>query len=297
MDERDSTTTSPISSRTLVPVTNFAIDIAPLGPLADPRAIRRLARAAEASGWDGLSMWDSLGLSMDSVAADLFVSLAAVAVETERLKLITSIVAVARRRPQLVVQAAASLDLVSEGRLVLGLGAGEDQPDFEAFGESHERTERIARMDESIAIIDAGLRGEALTHEGQFLTATGVTLGPRPLQQPRPPIWFGALRPGGLRRAARWDGWIAVAIGEDGVSTILTPEGLAEGAARLQTEREAAGLGQQPYDIAVLGSTATDGAGPQEYAAAGASWWLESLSPMRGSIDELEAIVRAGPPR
>ena len=205
--------------------------------------------------------------------------------------------AVARRRPQLVVQAAASLDLVSEGRLVLGLGAGEDQPDFEAFGESHERTLRIERMDESIAIIDAGLRGEALTHEGQHLTATGVTLGPRPLQQPRPPIWFGALRPGGLRRAARWDGWIAVALGEDGVSTILTPEGLAEGAARIQAEREAAGPSEQPYDIAVLGSTTTDGAGPHEYAAAGASWWLESLSPMRGSIDELEAIVRAGPPR
>lgn len=278
-------------------VTHYAIDIAPLGPLADPRAIARLARAAEASGWDGLSMWDSLGLSMGTVAADLFVTLAAVAVETQRLKLITSIVAVARRRPQLVIQAAASLDLVSDGRLVLGLGAGEDQPDFEAFGESHERTTRIARMDESIAIIDAGLRGEPLAHRGEHLVATGVTLGPRPLQQPRPPIWFGALRPAGLRRAARWDGWIAVALGEDGTSTILTPAGLSEGVARIRTEREAAKLDEGRYDIAVLGSSASDGPGPDEYAAAGATWWLESLSPMRGSVDELEAIVRAGPPR
>lgn len=276
---------------------HYAIDIAPLGTLADPRAITRLARAAEASGWDGISMWDSLGLSMGSVAADLFVTLAAVAAETERLKLITSIVAVARRRPQLVVQAAASLDLVSEGRLVLGLGAGEDQPDFEAFGESHDRATRIARMDEGIGIIDAGLRGQPLHHEGEHLTATGVTLGPRPLQQPRPPIWFGALRPGGLRRAARWDGWIAVALGEDGTSTILTPDGLGEGAARIRTERGSNGLAEQPYDIAVLGSTAADGPGPDQYAAAGASWWLESLSPMRGSVDALEAIVHAGPPR
>ncbi len=275
----------------------YAIDIAPLGTLADPRAITRLARAAEAAGWDGISMWDSLGLSMGSVAADLFVTLAAVAAETERLKLITSVVAVARRRPQLVVQAAASLDLISEGRLVLGLGAGEDPPDFESFGESHERSSRIARMDEGIAIIDAGLRGEALAHEGEHLTATGITLGPRPHQQPRPPIWFGALRPAGLRRAARWDGWIAVAVGEDGSSTILTPDGLGDGAARIRAEREATGLAERPYEIAVLGRSATGAPAPSEYAAAGASWWLESLSPMRGSVDELEAVVRAGPPK
>ena len=275
----------------------YAIDIAPLGTLADPRAITRLARAAEAAGWDGISMWDSLGLSMGSVAADLFVTLAAVAAETERLKLITSVVAVARRRPQLVVQAAASLDLISEGRLVLGLGAGEDPPDFEAFGESHDRSSRIARMDEGITIIDAGLRGEALAYAGEYLTATGVTLGPRPHQQPRPPIWFGALRPGGLRRAARWDGWIAVAVGEDGSSTILTPDGLGDGAARIRAEREAAGLTERPYEIAVLGLSAAGAPTPHEYAAAGANWWLESLSPMRGSVDELEAVVRAGPPK
>jgi alkanesulfonate monooxygenase SsuD/methylene tetrahydromethanopterin reductase-like flavin-dependent oxidoreductase (luciferase family) len=177
------------------------------------------------------------------------------------------------------------------------LGAGEDEPDFEAFGEPHDRKTRIARMDEGMAIIDAGLRGEPLADTGEHRAATGVTLGPRPFQRPRPPIWFGALRPAGLRRAARWEGWIAVALGEDGASTILTPEGLRDGSAWIHVEREAAGLGEQPYDIAVLGSTAAPGPRPIDYAAAGASWWLESLSPSRGSIDELEAIVSAGPPK
>ncbi len=118
-----------------MPKARYAIDIAPLGHLSDPLAILRLARAAEESDWDGLSIWDSLGLSMGTSAADPFVTLAAVAVSTERLRLITSVIAIARRRPQLVVQAAGTLDLLSAGRLVLGVGAGEDRVDFEAFGE------------------------------------------------------------------------------------------------------------------------------------------------------------------
>ncbi len=278
-------------------VNHYAIDIAPLGSLADPRSILRLALAAEDSGWDGLSIWDSLGLSMGTSAADPFATLAAVAVRTNSLRLITSVIAAARRRPQLVVQAAATLDLLSEGRLILGLGAGEDRPDFEAFGESHERATRISRMDEAIAIIDAGLRGTPLEHAGTHLTATGVTLGPRPLQRPRPPIWFGALKPGGLRRAAHWEGWIAVALAEDGSSIDMTPIELRARAERIRRERATLGLEAAPYDIAVLGSSAADGPAPSEYLAAGASWWLESLSPMRGTVDELEALVRAGPPR
>jgi len=275
----------------------YAIDIAPLGDLSDPRAIVRLARAAEESGWDGLSIWDSLGLSMGTGAAEPFVALAAIAAQTERLRLITSIISVSRRRPQLVIQAAATLDLVSEGRLVLGVGAGEDKPDFEAFGESHERTARIGAMDESLAVIDAGLRGQQLEHDGAYVTARGVVLGPRPLQDPRPPMWLGALRPGGVRKAARWDGWIAVAMSEDGSSMEMSPARFAELVALAHTEREVLGRAGEPFDVAVLGIAGLDGITAGDFGRAGATWWLESLSPMRGSVEELEAIVRDGPPR
>ena len=77
----------------------YAIDIAPLGDLADPVPIVRLAVAAERAGWDGLSTWDSLGASMGAAAADPFVALTAVASATERLRLILSVVALPRRRP------------------------------------------------------------------------------------------------------------------------------------------------------------------------------------------------------
>ena len=263
-----------------------AIDIAPLGDLADPAAIVRLAAAAERAGWDGVSTWDSLGVSMGAPAADPFIALAAVASATERLRLIASVVALPRRRPQLVAQAAATLDRWSGGRLVLGIGAGGDPADFTSFGESYEAKGRMARFDEAAALVDGYLRGDG-----------GPAVGPRPVQEPRPPIWVGGMRPGALRRAARWDGWIAIAVSDDGSAMNLSADGLASMVERLRVERALAGHAGLPFDIAVFGFSEPSGADAvAAFGAAGATWWLESLSPMRGSIDKLLARVDAGPP-
>lgn len=275
----------------------FAVDVAPLGDLADPEAIVRVGRAAEASGWDGLSIWDSTGVSMGTVAPDPFVALAAVAAATERLRLIASVIALPRRRPQLVVQAAATLDRVSGGRLILGVGAGGDPGDFEAFGEVVPLAERVARMDADLAVIDPWLRGETARVDGPG--AADVRVGPRPLQEPRPPIWLGGMRPGALRRAARWDGWIAIATSDDGSSMVLEPAAFQEMVERVHAERATAGRARGPYDIAVFGFTDPGEPGRtvvRAYTDAGATWWLESLSPMRGSLEALLAIVEAGPP-
>lgn len=273
----------------------FAIDVAPLGALSDPTAIVRLGVAAEAAGWDGLSIWDSIGVSMGSAAADPFVSLAAVAAATERIRLIASVVVVARRRPQLVAQAAATLDLVSGGRLVLGVGAGNDPGDLDPFGEAGPLSGRVARMDAALAAIDPWLRGEParLDVEG----ATEVRVGPRPHQRPRPPIWLGGMRPAALRRAAAWDGWIAIATSDDGSSMALSPEAFGDMVDRVRDERLAIGCAGEPFDVAVFAlSDLADADAVQAFADRGATWWLESLSPMRGSVDELLAVVESGPP-
>ncbi len=277
----------------------YAIDIAPLGALADPAAVIRLARAAEAAGWDGLSIWDVFGLSMGAAGLDPFVALAGVAAATERLSLIASVIVLPRRRPQLVAQAAATLDRLSGGRLILGVGAGADRADFEAFGDSFERSVRFARLDESIALVDAFLRGETVTHEGPAFRITGAAVGPRPIQQPRPPIWFGGMRPAALRRAARLDGWIALAVTDDGSAIDLPPGDLGRLVERVNAERAALGRTGEPFDVAVFAFSEPDPAGvhlARGYAEAGATWWLESLSGMRGSVDELVARVEAGPP-
>jgi alkanesulfonate monooxygenase SsuD/methylene tetrahydromethanopterin reductase-like flavin-dependent oxidoreductase (luciferase family) len=273
-----------------------AIDIAPLGDLSDPRAITRLAVAAEAAGWDGISIWDSLGVSMGTSAADPLVVLAAVAAATDRLRLITSIVAVPRRRPQLVAQAIGTLDRLSGGRCILGVGAGADPGDFEPFGDSFDGSARIARWDEGLTLVDRWLRGEAVDHRGAFYTVRGAAVGPAPIQRPRPPIWVGGMRPGALRRASRYDGWIAIGTSEDGASMALSPDDLAAMVDRLREERAGASA-EGAFDVALFGLSG----GPESdivrrFADAGATWWLESLSPMRGPLDELQALVEAGPP-
>lgn len=263
----------------------YAVDIAPLGELADPRAIVRLAVAAERSGWDGISVWDSLGVSMGAAAADPWVALAAVASAAPRLRLIASVIALPRRRPHLVAQAAATLDAWSDGRLVLGIGAGGDPGDFTTFGEPF-GAERFARLDRDAELIDAWLRGSATE-----------TVGPRPHQAPRPPIWVGGTKPGAIRRAARWDGWIAVATSEDGSEMALSPDDFGKMVARLREDR-AAGRSGEPCEVAVFGFSEPDEAAMvQRYAAAGMTWWLESLSPARGPLEALLARIEVGPPR
>jgi alkanesulfonate monooxygenase SsuD/methylene tetrahydromethanopterin reductase-like flavin-dependent oxidoreductase (luciferase family) len=233
---------------------------------------------------------------MGTVAVDPFVALAGVAAATQRLRLIVSVAVLPRRRPQLLVQSAGTLDRISGGRLVLGIGAGADPGDFAAFGEGAPLSERVALMDAALPVVDRWLRGEAAHLDAPG--AADVVVGPRPVQQPRPPIWFGGMRPGALRRAARWDGWIALAVSDDGSEMVLAPDALAEMVGRVRDERESIGLAGEPFDVAIFAFSQPGRAEvPRAFEDAGATWWLESLSPMRGSLEELLAIVDAGPPR
>ncbi len=265
----------------------YAVDLAPIDDLADPATLVRLAVAAERAGWDGVSTWDVLGTVMSAGAADPFVALAAVASATTTVRLILSVAILPRRRPHLVAQAAATLDAWSGGRFVLGIGAGGDPDDFTAFGESFDGPARVARLDEDARLIDGYLRG-----------SSDVRVGPRPAQQHRPPIWVGGSKPGALRRAAAWDGWIAVATGEDGSTMALSAPSFGAMVDVIRAERTILGRPDDPLDVAVFGLSAPDASAMvAAYAAAGATWWLESLAPQRGSVAELLARIEAGPPR
>jgi alkanesulfonate monooxygenase SsuD/methylene tetrahydromethanopterin reductase-like flavin-dependent oxidoreductase (luciferase family) len=276
----------------------FGIDVAPLGGLSDPRLVVRLGRAAEAAGWDGLSVWDNLGTSMSVPIADPFVLLAAVGATTERLQLILSAIVLPRRRPQHVAQALGTLDELSDGRLVIGVASGGDATEFEAFGESSDRRTRARKLDEGLGLVDAWLRGETVRHDGPEYVVRDAAVGPAPVQRPRPPIWVGAAAKPALRRAARWDGWIAVGTAEDGsVGMPVSPDDFGRSLAVVRAERSALGRSADGFDVAILGYDEPGMPGrPADYAAAGATWWLESLHLQRAPFDELLARVEAGPP-
>jgi alkanesulfonate monooxygenase SsuD/methylene tetrahydromethanopterin reductase-like flavin-dependent oxidoreductase (luciferase family) len=270
-----------------------AVDIAPLAGFADPAVLAEIAVAAEESGWDGFSTWDVFAINRHDRAPDPFIALAAVASATQRLRLLLSVAILGRRRPQLVAQSAGTLDQWSKGRLILGIGAGGDREDFESFGEDNHPKRRVALMDESAELIDAWLRGETVDHDGPAYVARGVAVGPTPVQRPRPPIWLGGQRPGARRRAARWDGWIPVATNGAGTDMEMTPAQLAEMVDGIQVERERLGRSAEPFDVAVFGylRPGTERA----WSAAGATWWLETFTPERGSVAETLRVIRRGP--
>ena len=256
--------------------------VANIGTYSDPRNVVRLAETAESAGWDALLLWDHLGFVWGPPAADPWVTLAAVAASTSRLIVGTGVTPVPRRRPQVLAQQVATLDVLSGGRVVFGAGLGGIRSEFAAFGENEDAKVRAEKLDEGLDLLRALWAGERIDHHGRHFTVAEVTLAPLPLQQPLP-IWIGGNSPRALARAARFDGWFADT--SDPEKMTVSPDELAE---RIATIGRGDG-----FDVIVHGYS--DRADPAAYAAAGATWWLEDVHDRRGPFDELLALVAAGP--
>src|SRR4051794_22841682 len=169
--------------------------------LADPGLIAEVAVAAEAAGWDGAFVWDHLWNRTGAPFADPWVVLAAVAAATERVTIGTMVAAVPRRRPQLVAQSTTSLDRLSGGRMVLGLGLGVDSyGEYSVFQEpAGDDRARAAALDAGIDLLAQMLAGEPVAGAGGRVTT------PASVQQPRVPIWIAgrAALGAGPRRVRR----------------------------------------------------------------------------------------------
>jgi alkanesulfonate monooxygenase SsuD/methylene tetrahydromethanopterin reductase-like flavin-dependent oxidoreductase (luciferase family) len=270
----------------------YGIVTANLGDYADPRVAVRLARVAEAAGWEAFFVWDHLGFVRGVPSGDPYVILSAVAASTTHLKLGTAITPLARRRPQIVANALASLDLLSGGRVVFGAGLGGVAEEFTAFGDPGDMKERAAMLDEGLMILNRLWSGASVMHRGPHYAVEGISLAPLPLQRPRIPIWIGGEGAPALRRAARWDGWLAPATNSDGTPS-KSPARIAEMVAEIQRHRTT----DAPFEVAVDGySEAGDPTLPRAFGEAGATWWLEIIRGTRGALDEMVARVEAGPP-
>jgi probable F420-dependent oxidoreductase len=277
----------------------FGLSVCNFGDLAEARVMADLARAAEAAGWEALLVWDHLAFTWGPPSGDPWTLVTACALATDRLLVGTDVAVIARERPLPFANRAATVDRLSGGRLVLGVGIGGATDEYRVTGEPQDLRERAALTDEMLAVVRPLLAGELVTHGGRAGVVDGVTLAPLPVQVPVP-VWIGGQSVAARRRAARHDGWIPYAVDQQG-NDEMTPDELRAAIAEIHGLRVAAGVADAPFTVGVHGETA--GPGPDDaakaarWAEAGATWWLEGIHGFRGSTAEVFARVQAGPPR
>ena len=182
----------------------FDILTFPGGPFA---AIAAEWRLAETLGFDGAFLVDTLA-KPGFVDYEAWVTLAALARETSRIRIGTLVTVLPLRHPAVLAAQASSVDRISEGRLDLGIGVGDDPGDLAAVGvEPWPVGERLERLAEQLAILDSSLRGGHSAHAGRFYRSDELHLA-LPVQRPRPPIIVAAQSSGSIALAARFaDGW------------------------------------------------------------------------------------------
>jgi alkanesulfonate monooxygenase SsuD/methylene tetrahydromethanopterin reductase-like flavin-dependent oxidoreductase (luciferase family) len=270
-------------------------------PYGDARTAAELAAVAEEHGWDGFFVWEGVW------AIDPWVSLAAAAMRTERIRLGTMLTPLPRRLPWELAGQVATLDNLSGGRVILPVGLGATDDRWWLFEDDPGRRVRAEQMDESLELIQALWSGKPVRYEGAHYRArpAEIMVPPPPVQRPRVPIWVvGAWpRPKSMRRAARLDGWLPAYMPRDGDDRELTPERLREGIDWLRERRAAEGLTMDGYDVVAEGATPPDPAAAAEivrpWAEAGATWWIDAdwseMDAARVSAAALERL-RAGPP-
>ena len=272
----------------------YGLHVPNFGPFGDPRALAELAHEAEAAGWDGFFMWDHVlgDPGWREPMVDPWVALAAIAVRTERIRIGPLVTAVPRRRPWKLARETTTLDHLSGGRLVLGVGLGwPPDAEYEHFGEDGSLARLARQLDEGLAILDGLWSGEPYSHAGQEYRVRETVFLPRPVQRPRIPIWVALQSPkaGPLRRAARWDGVFPEKPG----GGQLTPAELEVLLTSIRGHRPDAG----DFDL-VVGGRGVDLAGDElaQLAAVGVAWWLESIPPSKSLATAFD-LIAAGPPQ
>ncbi len=268
-------------------------------PYGDARTAAELALEAEQAGWDAFFVWEPVW------GIDAWVCLTAAAMRTQRIRLGTMLTPVSRLRPWKLASETATLDQLSNGRVILSVGLGAVDTGFAEFGEVTDRKTRAELLDEGLDILTGLWRGQPFAYEGKHYHVQPCNFfpPPPPVQQPRIPIWVvGAWRRDkSLQRAMRYDGLLPNVIGDDGKIREVTPADVRAMREYVSTHRSAA----TPYDIIVEGHTPGDDQATarsiiQPWIEAGATWWIEALWPAPDQPADPDGLVRRikqGPPR
>ncbi len=246
------------------------------GPCTYPDGAARVARAAEAAGFD--SLWGGehvvlpdprvppSPLEPEDRIIDPVVALAFLAAHTTRIRLGTGIIILPQRNPLVLAKELATLDVLSNGRLIFGVGVGYLEPEFRALGIPYPTRGPVT--DDYLAAMRAIWSEGRPVYRGRHVAFEGVQANPRPVQRPLPPIVIGGHTPAAFRRAVeQGQGWYGFALDEDGARRCL--DGLREAAGRYPRP---AGLGSLEISVTprpTRGGEAMDRASVERFAALG----------------------------
>jgi len=274
----------------------FGVFLPPFAEFADPRRVMALATAAEDAGWDGFFLWDHMLARPGVAVADAWVTMAAVATATKRMRLGALVTPLPRRRPWVLARQMATLDQLSRGRLIAGIGLGDDGwKEFSAFGDETSPVLRGEMLDESLELLQRLLGGEAVRFEGRHYAVATTPFLPRPQQHPLP-IW-GAVRWPNRRplvRIAHLQGCFPI-FASSGAPSPPAPDDIVAIRSTL------AELGGDPdIDIAIRYALSLEdpAAIPEAVVSleeAGVTWILEAIAPGE-QPESVERVVRHGPP-
>lgn len=238
------------------------------GATADPADLTSVARTCEHAGFDYFGINDHVVISdhidsmypytedgswagaSDAACLDVLSTLAFLAGTTERIRLLTSVMVIPHRPAVLTAKILATIDVLSRGRLCVGVGVGWMREELAALGaQSYER--RGAVSDEYIEAWRCLWRERVAAYDGEFVSFSGVIAEPKPVQQPGPPLWIGGEGPAARRRAARHgDGWYPVA--GNPAHRLDTVERFAAGVSDVRQRAEANGRDPSTIQVAMF---------------------------------------------
>jgi alkanesulfonate monooxygenase SsuD/methylene tetrahydromethanopterin reductase-like flavin-dependent oxidoreductase (luciferase family) len=264
----------------------------------DSRKVAEFAQQAEQAGWDGFFIGEALWY------LDAWVLLTAAAMRTQRIRLGTMVSPLPSMNPRKVASQTATLDNLSNGRVILSMGLGAVWMGYQGFPDEVTDTRTRAEMlDEEIDILTLLYKGKPFDYDGKhyhikLTTVDEMHYPPPPVQQPRIPLWVVGAWPRmkSMRRALRCDGLIPAKMNPDSQFAELQPEDVREMKAYIDANRTLSA----PFDIVVEGKAlGLDRAQTRDkllpWVEAGATWWIESMWDV--PPDQIVAHIQQGPPR
>jgi hypothetical protein len=268
-------------------------------PSGDAQTAAEFAQQAENAGWDGFFVWEPVW------GIDAWISLTAAAMHTKRIRLGTMLSPISRMRPWKLASETATLDNLSNGRVILSVGLGALDTGFKEFGEITDRKTRAELLDDGLEILTSLWAGEPFSHAGSHyqveVTEKILMPPPPPVQKPRIPIWVVGAWPRvkSMQRVLRYDGLLPNVMDQQGKVRLdpPTPDEIQEMNEFIAANRKA----DTPFDIIMEGQTpGDDRQGAREivepYVQAGITWWIEA----HWSTQELEQVLarlKQGPPK